>query len=132
VIHEENHHGQVVIEFEQLEVGGVDAREPDTDELIGDVFDLLETDNLPVKLAAVNSRHAAHEDHHGLAGFLRQRLALGQGENPAVPGGVEFAPAAFLLSQNGVIRRCDGGKNDDKHCALHHILSSGRANRNAQ
>ena len=35
------------------------AREPDAHELVGDVFDALKTDNLPVVLEAVNSRLAA-------------------------------------------------------------------------
>ena len=66
----EKHHPerQVVVEIEDLQVEWFDRREPDSHELIGDVFDLFETDNLPVEFGTVASGHAPHDDHQG---FLR-------------------------------------------------------------
>jgi hypothetical protein len=83
-IEEEDHEGQVVVELEQVQVEVVDARQTDPDELVSNVFDLFETDNLPVKKMAVRSRDAAHDDHQWLAAFARPVLPLLQAGEPAV------------------------------------------------
>jgi hypothetical protein len=74
-VEEEDHEGQVVVELEEAEVGVVDSGQPDTDELVGDVFDAVETDNLPVKLTTVRSGDAPHDHHDRLAGSSRLGLA---------------------------------------------------------
>jgi hypothetical protein len=80
-----NHQRQVVIELELVEVDAVEAREPDADELVGEVSDAFETDNLPVKLAARDSGIAPQDHHERLAVLPRLGLALLETENPAVP-----------------------------------------------
>ncbi len=76
-VHEKDHERQVVVELEQIEIGVVNAREAHANKLIGDVFNLLKTDNLPVKYSAVKSRHATHDDHERLVGLGGQRLPVG-------------------------------------------------------
>jgi len=83
-IHEEDHERQVVVEVEQIQVQVVDARQADPDELVGDVFDVLQTDNLPVKFMASRSRLAADDDHERLAAFARQGFAFFEAKNPAM------------------------------------------------
>jgi hypothetical protein len=61
-VEEEHREGQVVVELEEVQIEVVDARQPDADEALGDVFDLLQTDNLPVKLTAGRSGLAAQHD----------------------------------------------------------------------
>jgi hypothetical protein len=65
-----------------VEVGTVDLRETDADKLVGDVFELFQTDNLPVIFTAVNSRHAAEDDHERFAGLGGLGLALFEGGQP--------------------------------------------------
>ena len=69
-IQEEDHECEVVVEIKQIEVHIVDAGQPNSNELIGDIFDLFQTDNLPVKLSAVNSRDATKNHHKGLSALL--------------------------------------------------------------
>ncbi len=63
--------GHVVIELEQAQVSAGDANQAHADELVGEVLDLFQTDNLPVKLVAIPSRIAAEDHHHRLARLLR-------------------------------------------------------------
>jgi len=95
-VQKEDHEGQVVIELEEAQVGEVDAREANADELFGLGLDLVETDNLPVKFMAVRSGDAAEDDHEGLAGAaggVEASLVAGQ---PAVLGAGLAAAAAGL------------------------------------
>jgi hypothetical protein len=94
-VQEEDREGQVVIEVEQVQVEVVDARQADADELVGDVVELLQTDNLPVKLPAGRSGVAADHDHQRLAGLARLGLALFEAEQPAVTAGLRPAPPAL-------------------------------------
>jgi hypothetical protein len=75
-VHKEDHERQVVIELKEVQVQRVDARQADADELLGKVFDALQTDNLPVKLSAVRSRHAPQDHQERLASLARQSLAF--------------------------------------------------------
>jgi hypothetical protein len=84
-VQEKDHHRQVIIELEQIEIDIVQARQPDANEFVSEVLDAFETDNLPVKLPAGNSGIAAQDHHERFAVFLRPGLALLQAENPAVP-----------------------------------------------
>jgi hypothetical protein len=87
-VEKEHDEGEVVVELKQIQVEIVDARQPNADELVGGVFDSLETDNLPVEIIAVNSRHAAQDRHERLARLFRLGLALGEAGDPPMPGGV--------------------------------------------
>jgi hypothetical protein len=82
---EKDHQCQVVIKLEQVEVDAVEARQPDANELIGEVLDAFETDNLPVKLATGDSRVAPQDDHERLAALAPLGLTLVETKNPAVP-----------------------------------------------
>jgi hypothetical protein len=68
---EKHRHGQVIVKDKKVDVLAVDARKADPDEAIGKIAKLLQTDNLPVKLPARQSRHAAQDDHERLARLLR-------------------------------------------------------------
>jgi hypothetical protein len=98
-IHEKDHECQIVIELKEIQVLIVDSRKTDANELVGDVFDTFKTDNLPVKLAARQSRRTTHDDHEGLAGFPGLFFALSKTCKPAMTGDIfaPGAPAASLL-----------------------------------
>src|SRR5262249_52394439 len=83
-VEEEHHQGQIEVELEQAQIHALDPGQAHAHKVVGDAFDALETDNLPVKLKAVNSRHAANDDHEGFARFARLLLALGEAGQPAV------------------------------------------------
>jgi hypothetical protein len=85
-IQEEDREGEVVIETEQVQIEVVDVAQADQDELGGEAFDLFETDNLPVKAAAVASVEASKHDHDRLAGRLCLLLCCLQVGQPAVLG----------------------------------------------
>src|SRR5437870_6645495 len=51
-IEEKNHEGQVIVEFKQIQVHIVDASQAHAYELVGNVVEVLQTDNLPVKFMA--------------------------------------------------------------------------------
>jgi hypothetical protein len=70
-VHQQDYHGEIVIELEEAEIDGIDARQADADEFIGNVANAFQTDNLPVKLFAVHSGDAAQDNHQWLARFLR-------------------------------------------------------------
>src|SRR5262249_19525326 len=119
-VHEKDHERQVVVELEQIEIDVVNAREAHANKLIGDVFDLLKTDNLPVKYGAVKSRHATHDDHERLVGLGGQPLPWGQREKPAIFDSFGFAAAAFgpFLSVRRSAREQYQGRRQDRH-AIH-------------
>ena len=100
----------------------VNAGQPDADELVGRVLDALETDNLPVELAAVRSRHAPKDHHERLAAAVRLRLALLEAGDPPVPVRTGIAP--FELGQQRRLGCGDGpeSQNGDDP-ALHEYLS---------
>jgi hypothetical protein len=77
-VQEKDDERQVVIELEQVEIDRINAGDPNADEVIGDVVEVLQTDNLPVKVAAGDSRHAAQDHHERLAALPRQGLPLFQ------------------------------------------------------
>jgi hypothetical protein len=66
---------------------------------------MRQTDNLPVKLGARRSRHAAQNHHERLAAGPRQGLALLETENPTVLGSRVIATPG--LSHQGRIRHND-------------------------
>jgi hypothetical protein len=115
-VQEEDHKRQVVIEIEQIQVQLVDARQPDPDELVGNIFEAFQTDNLPVKFQARRSRHAAYDDHERFAALSRQVFALLKTGNPSVLGGL-LVPASRLSQQtrNGQSDNPNDPK-DDSHC----------------
>jgi hypothetical protein len=115
-IQEEDGEGQVVIELEEVQVEVIDAREPDADEALGDVFDLLQTDNLPVKLAAGRSRLAAQHHHQRLAALARLGLALFEAAQPAVAAALRPAPP---LGQGGRVGHDKQPEGQDGGAALH-------------
>jgi hypothetical protein len=87
--------------------------------MVGRFFDALQTDNLPVELKAVNSRHATQDDHERLAGFAGQRLAFGVTGQPTILGGVA-SPAFAFLSQTGGGHQPDSTKNEQSQQQLFH------------
>jgi hypothetical protein len=99
-IQEEHHEGQVVVEFKEVQIQIVDPRQPDPHELVRDVLEVLQTDNLPVKFMASRSRHAANDNHEGLAADARQGFAFLEIENPAV-GSSRLVTAPGLSRQSG-------------------------------
>src|SRR5262249_44260371 len=96
-IEEEHHEGEVVIELEEVQIEVVDARQADANELISQLFDLLQTDNLPVENVAIDSRHTAQDDHQGFAGLPRLCPALVEAEGPAVLEGILLAGSSLSL-----------------------------------
>jgi hypothetical protein len=80
--------------------------------LVGDILNMLQTDNLPVKFVARRSRHAAHDYHERFAAGPGQGFALFQTENPAIRGG-RLIPAPGL-SQQGCIRQNHHSKGEKK------------------
>ena len=85
-IQEKNHHRQVIVEVKQIEIQLIDPSQPHANELFRNVFQTLETDNLPVKLTAIRSRLAPKYNHERFAGPPRFRLAFLQAGKPAVAG----------------------------------------------
>jgi hypothetical protein len=76
LVQEEDHESEVVIELKQVQVHAVDTRQPNPHELVGDLADAFQTDNLPVKFSAIDSRHAAKHHHEGHAIFVGLLEAL--------------------------------------------------------
>jgi hypothetical protein len=124
-VQEEDRERQVVVELEQVQVEVIDAGQPDADELVGDVVDALQTDNLPVKFAAVRSGLAAQDHHERLAGPARLGLPLLQAEKPAVPGGLRTAepPPSSLSRQRGVGQDNQAEGQEGRESASHEELS---------
>jgi hypothetical protein len=86
----------------------VDSSQPHTDELVGYIFDLFETDNLPVEFAALRSGLASNDDHERHTGLARQGLAGVQREEPAVLAGLLLTPGTGPPSLGHRERRnCD-------------------------
>jgi hypothetical protein len=83
-VEEEVHQGEVIVEVEQIEIQVVDTRQPDANELIGNIGQSFESDNLPVEDATGRSRHAADGDHERLAGPARLGLSGFEAGEPAV------------------------------------------------
>jgi hypothetical protein len=99
-VQEEDRERQVVVELEQAQVQVIDAGQPDADEVVGDPLKALQTDNLPVKLPAVRSGHAAQDHHERLAGLPGPGLPLLQAGQPPVPRGLRIAePSPPSLSR---------------------------------
>jgi hypothetical protein len=110
-IEEEDNKRQVVVEFEQVQIEVVDARETNADELVGYVIQVFQTDNLPVKFSAGRSRQAADNHHERLAAIFRLGETLVETKEPAVLGSVPILPAAVGLGQGpGSGQKC-GGEN---------------------
>ena len=75
-IEEEGIPGQVEVELEAAQVDAGDLHQPDADESVGDVGDILvETNNLLVEIGAVASGLAAEDEEDRLAGSLCLGLA---------------------------------------------------------
>src|SRR5207248_8220964 len=108
-VEEEDHEGQVVVELEQVQVFGVNAGQPDADEPVGEVFEAFQTDNLPVKLAAVRSGDAADDHHERLAGLQGLGPALLKTGEPAVTGGGLLAAPRSTPARLGHARGIDDG-----------------------
>jgi hypothetical protein len=89
-----------VIEIEQVQIHAGDAHQTHPDKLIGDIADLVQTNNLLVKVPAVRSGLAAKNDHHRLAGLP------GQGPCREVIG-VPVDPSPFLSLR----LNCTGDQN---------------------
>jgi hypothetical protein len=85
-VEEEHHERQVVVELKQAQVRVVDARQPNPDELIAEVFNAVKTNNLLVEIPAVTSGDAAEGDHQGLAGLPGQLAGLAVAGQPAAAG----------------------------------------------
>jgi hypothetical protein len=100
-VQEKDHQRQVVVEFEQVQVDAVEAGQPDANELVGEVFDAFETDYLPVKLPASNSRIAPQDHHERLGVFSRLGLAFLEAENPTVPERLRIQDHILGLSTPG-------------------------------
>ena len=60
---EEDHHCQIKIKLEQVQVDPFNPRQADSYKLFGDVSDFFQTNNLLVKLCAGRSRHTSQDDH---------------------------------------------------------------------
>jgi hypothetical protein len=118
-----DHQRQVQIKLEQVEVDAVEARQPDANELVGEILDAFETDNLPVKLAAGDSRVAPQDHHEGLASLVRLGLAFLEIENPAVPQRLRIhdhmAGAAGLSTHGTAAPTNDHESHDTNDSALH-------------
>src|SRR5262249_42289583 len=88
-------------ELKEIEVEVIDPRQTHAYELIGQVFDLLQTDHLPVKFPASRSRHAAQDHHERFAAPPRFGLARFQAGEPAILSGLDLLtaprPAALCL-----------------------------------
>jgi hypothetical protein len=107
-VQEEHHEGQVVVEFKQVQVHRIDACQPNPNELVGDFFDALQTDNLPVKIMTRRSRHTAQDHHERLAGPARLGFSLFQIENPTIA-------ASLLISAAGPSRLCQQRRRSQSH-----------------
>src|SRR5262245_36072950 len=83
-VQEKEHQRQVEVELEQVEVDLVEAGQPNANEFVGEVFDAFETDNLPVKLPASDSRVAPQNHHERFAVFSRLGLAFLEIKDPTV------------------------------------------------
>jgi hypothetical protein len=77
--------------------------------LVGKVLKAFQTDNLPVKLVARRSGHAAHDHHEGLAGLPGLGLSLFQAREPPVLDRRLLAPP----KAPGLSRHRGGGQHDD-------------------
>jgi hypothetical protein len=109
----------------QVQVEAVDLRQADTNEAVGQIANAFETDNLPVKGAAIASRRAPHHNHQRLAALLRTLLALTKTEEPAVfRRGDLIAATSPALGEQGRIRQSQRGDGQAGHCQeLHGQLS---------
>ena len=113
---EEDHERQVVVEFKEVQIQIIDTSQPNPYELVSNVFDALETDNLPVKFMASRSRHAPHHDHERFAARPRQGFALLKIENPAVRAS-RLIPTPGLSQQRGIGESNNPeGQEDDAQC----------------
>jgi hypothetical protein len=83
-VQEEDHERQVVVELKQIQVCVVNSGESNPYELAGELFEALETDNLPVKFPTGRSWHAAYHDHKRLAGPACLSLPLLQCGEPTI------------------------------------------------
>jgi hypothetical protein len=94
--------------------------------VVGDFIHLLQTDNLPVKIAAGRSRHAAQNDHERLAALPGPFLALFEVRQPTVAGRFLIpAPVPPSLSQHRAI--CQGRQpqsEQDKEVSSHAKFSN--------
>jgi len=129
-VEEKDHECKIIVEFKQIQIGIVDARQTHANEFVGHIFNLLETDNLPVKFAAVRSRDATDHYHNGLAALFRLRLALGEAGQPAVLAGIgnALAPVAELRwerranEQDNELRKESGGYGSHFKSLAHRLL----------
>jgi hypothetical protein len=88
-VQEEHHEGQIEVEFEQVQIRAVHARQANPYELVGEVFDAIETNNLLVEIPAVASGDAAEHQHDRFAGLAREPLALFVTGQPTLLGQLE-------------------------------------------
>ena len=96
---EKHRESQIVIKGKQVQIFSVDAGQPHPDKAVGEIVNSLQTDNLPVKFVARQSRLAAEDHHQRLAGFLRQPQARGQAGAPAVSVRARLADSSAALAK---------------------------------
>lgn len=72
-VDEERGPRQVQVELEVIEIDAGNARQADADELLGDVLNLVQTNNLLVEAEAVPSGLATEDDEQRLAAAPRFR-----------------------------------------------------------
>ncbi|MHC4876485.1 MAG: hypothetical protein ACYTGL_08295 [Planctomycetota bacterium] len=85
-IDEEDGECLVVVELEDAQVGTLDLRQTDENEVFSEIADLVETNNLLVEFAAVRSGHAAEDQHDRLALPLRRRESAAVITRPEATG----------------------------------------------
>ncbi|MSQ97159.1 MAG: hypothetical protein EXR98_21760 [Gemmataceae bacterium] len=123
-IQEKRRPGQVPVELEEVEIDPLDAQEADADELTGEIVDLLQTDNLPVKRVAIPSGVAAKHKHERLAGLLRQRFRGAQVGQPAL---LRRDLGRLALRQTHARGRHKNPKDAEKHLPIHSQTPSPQA-----
>ena len=65
------HPGKVVVEIENVEVDSGNANDAHPDKMLGDIPNLLQTDNLPVPFMAIASGLASKHNHQRFARLAR-------------------------------------------------------------
>ncbi len=110
VIKEEDGECLVIVELEDAQVGLLDLRQTDENEVISEVTDPVETNNLLVEFATVCSGDAAEDHHHRLT------LPLSRCECAAVIAGPESRRIAtrWSLAKRGRRQRHKETKQQNK------------------
>jgi hypothetical protein len=123
-VQKEDHEGQIVVELEQVQVDILNARQAHAHKFVGAVFDAFQTDNLPVKCLAGNSRHAAEHNHERFSAFRSLRETVVKVGDPAVLRGDRITPAWRLSLHRllGCQEETEGNKA--KQSPVHEILDS--------